>query len=191
MRLHHTKHHTTYVTNLNNALQAQVVAVKTNDIVGQLYSQRVINFHAGGHINHSLFWANLTPSSSSSSNEASAPKLTAAISERWGSPETFKEKFNTILLGIQGSGWGWLVQDAGSGALEIVTTRDQDIVPKGKKPIFGVDFWEHAYYLQYLNDKASYAKGIWNVINWQESERRYLASVEDVFGALDVLKAAI
>lgn len=191
MKLHHTKHHNTYVTNLNNALQAQINAISSNDIVGQLYNQRIINFHAGGHINHTLFWTNLAPASSSSAKTSSAPKLTAAINARWGSIDSFKEKFNAVLLGIQGSGWGWLVQDVESGGLEIVTTRDQDIVPKGKKPVFGVDFWEHAYYIDYLNDKASYAKAIWNVINWQEAERRFTGGTEDVFGLLNDLKAAL
>jgi Fe-Mn family superoxide dismutase len=191
MTLHHSKHHNTYVTLLNSALQAQATALATNDLAAQLHNQVNINFAAGGHINHTLFWANLAPASSADAQETAAPKLLAAIAARWGSVEAFKAAFNAVLLGLKGSGWGWLVQDVDSGALEIVTTKDQDIVAKGKKPLFGVDMWEHAYYLQYLNDKASYVKGIWGVLNWSVIESRFGAGLEFVFGELGGLKGSL
>jgi Fe-Mn family superoxide dismutase len=191
MTLHHTKHHQTYVNNLNATLTSQATASTKNDIVGQLYLQNAINFNAGGHINHTLFWENLVPASSPSAQPNSAPKLGAALSSRYGSVEKFQEKFNTVLLGLKGSGWGWLVQDTDSGNLEIITSKDQDIVPTGKKPLLGIDMWEHAYYLQYLNDKGSYAKGIWKVVNWKKIEERFESSIEGVFGILAGLRSNI
>jgi Fe-Mn family superoxide dismutase len=189
MTLHHTKHHQTYINNLNNALVSQAAATGKEDIVSQLHLQSAINFSAGGHINHTLFWENLAPASSPSAQASVAPKLGAAISSRWGSLEKFQEKFNTVLLALKGSGWGWLVQDTESGNLELVTTKDQDIVPAGKKPLLGIDMWEHAYYLQYMNDKGSYAKKIWNVINWKKVEERFVGSSDAVFGSLAGLRS--
>jgi Fe-Mn family superoxide dismutase len=189
MSLHHTKHHQTYINNLNNALAFQVAATDKDDIISQLHLQSAINFSAGGHINHTLFWENLAPVSSPSAQANVASKLVAAISARWGSLEKFQEKFNAVILGLKGSGWGWLVQDTESGNLEIVTTKDQDIVPAGKKPLLGIDMWEHAYYLQYLNDKGSYAKKIWNVINWKKVEERFVGESDSVFGTLAGLRS--
>jgi len=191
MTLHHTKHHQTYINNLNAALASQATATSKNNIVAQLHLQNALNFNAGGHINHTLFWENLVPASSPNAQPSAAPKLTAALASRWGSLEKFQEKFNATLLGLKGSGWGWLVQDIESGNLELTTSKDQDIVPAGKKPILGVDFWEHAYYLQYLNDKASYAKNIWKVVNWQVLEERYVSGIEGVFGPLAGLRSSI
>jgi Fe-Mn family superoxide dismutase len=105
--------------------------------------------------------------------------------------EAFIEKFNATLLGLKGSGWGWLVQDTDSGILEITTSKDQDIVPAGKKPLLGIDMWEHAYYLQYLNDKGSYTKGIWKVVNWKKVEERFNGNSEAVFGVLAGLRSSI
>ncbi|RDW60114.1 superoxide dismutase-2 [Coleophoma crateriformis] len=191
MTLHHSKHHQTYITNLNNFLQTQSTASLAGDLIKQLSLQQAINFHAGGHINHTLFWENLAPASSSSTSPDCAPKLVAAINTRWGDLSTFQQKFNTALLSLKGSGWGWLVQDLESGALEVITSRDQDVVPATKKPLLGVDFWEHAYYLQYLNDKAAYAVGIWKVVNWKIVEKRFTGSTDIVFGSLVGLKAGL
>lgn len=147
MELHHGKHHQTYVTNLNNALKTYATATASNDIPGQIALQNAIKFNGGGHINHSLFWENLTPSGSDDANpRGAAPTLMAEISKTWGSLEEFQAAFGKALLGLQGSGWGWLVRDA--QGLRIVTTKDQDPVVGGEVPIFGVDMWEHAYYLQ-------------------------------------------
>jgi Fe-Mn family superoxide dismutase len=191
MTLHHSKHHQTYINNLNAALVSQAIAFSKSDIVAQLHLQDAVRFNAGGHINHTLFWENLTPTSSPSSQPASAPNLISVINARWGSLEKFQEKFNATLLGLNGSGWGWLVQDVESNALEIATSKDQDIVPAGKKPLLGIDMWEHAYYLQYLNDKGSYVKGIWKVINWKKVEERFESGAESVFGPLAGLKRAM
>ncbi|OJK04415.1 hypothetical protein ASPACDRAFT_74038 [Aspergillus aculeatus ATCC 16872] len=180
MQLHHQKHHQTYITNLNAALDAQTTALATNDIPALLSIQQKLTFNGGGHINHSLFWRNLAPYNSPATDIArSAPTLQRALEQQWGSVERFTAAFGAVLLGLQGSGWGWLVSVGGPGGkLEIVSTKDQDPVVGGKVPILGVDMWEHAYYLQYLNNKAGYVEQIWKVINWVEAEERYTKGVD-------------
>jgi Fe-Mn family superoxide dismutase len=161
-------------------------AQKSNDIPTQIQLQPAIKFHGGGHINHSLFWQNLAPPNSAEANPTAMPKLSAAIAQAFGDLESFQKRFNATLLAIQGSGWGWLVRfENENGRLGIVATKDQDpIVGVGEIPIFGVDMWEHAYYLQYLNGKAAYVESIWSVINWKTAEERYLGRREDAFATL-------
>ncbi|KAG6010354.1 Superoxide dismutase [Mn], mitochondrial [Claviceps maximensis] len=182
MELHHSKHHQAYVTNLNNALRTYAAATASNDIAGQIALQNAIKFNGGGHINHSLFWENLTPPNSAEANPQSAATLMAAIAQTWGSYDDFKAAFTRALLGLQGSGWGWLVKEG--KALRIVTTKDQDPVVGGEVPILGIDMWEHAYYLQYLNGKAAYIENIWNVINWKTAESRFRGGRDDAFKLL-------
>ena len=177
MEIHHQKHHQTYITNLNAALTAQSTALQSQDVPQLISLQQKIKFNGGGHINHSLFWKNLTPASSPQAKLESAPGIKAAIERKWGSYEAFQKVFSATLLGIQGSGWGWLVANKPKGELEIVTTKDQDPVT-GDTPLFGIDMWEHAYYLQYLNNKASYVEGIWKIINWSTVEDRYQNGIE-------------
>lgn len=157
MTLHHQKHHQTYITNLNAALSAQKSAIASNDIPTLLALQQKIKFNGGGHINHSLFWRNLSPATSADTNiDTAALTVKAEIEAKWGSVDNFINDFKQTLLGIQGSGWGWLVAKHGlaekkSKTLEIVTTKDQDSVvtpDESVVPLFGVDMWEHAYYLQ-------------------------------------------
>ncbi|KKZ62741.1 superoxide dismutase [Mn], mitochondrial [[Emmonsia] crescens] len=182
MELHHAKHHNTYVTNLNKALQDQTAAINAGNLPAQVNLHAIISFNAGGHINHSLFWANLAPAGTPETKVEAAPKLWEAIRQQWGEDAgVFRRKFNEALLGIRGSGWGWLVRQGNQGPLAIVTTHDQDIVGKDQVPIFGVDMWEHAYYLQYLNGKAAYVENIWSVINWKTAEERYLGGSADAF----------
>ncbi|KAK6343844.1 Superoxide dismutase [Mn], mitochondrial [Orbilia brochopaga] len=176
MELHHSKHHATYVANLNKAISSPKAA----------NTQSLIHFNGGGHINHSIFWNNLTPPSSPDAGKDAAPALIQAIEREFSTFANFQAKFNAALLGIQGSGWGWLVlkQD---GNLDIVTTKDQDIVTGGAIAIFGVDMWEHAYYLQYLNGKAAYVDNIWNIINWKYAEGRFTGDVEGEFKELKAM----
>lgn len=149
MELHHQKHHQTYINNLNAALSAQASATASNDVPTLISLQQKLRFNGGGHINHSLFWKNLTPPGTPANDIAGAPALREAIVSRWGSHEAFVKAFGAELLGLQGSGWGWLVSKGGAkGRLEIVTTKDQDPVNAPDVPVFGVDMWEHAYYLQ-------------------------------------------
>jgi Fe-Mn family superoxide dismutase len=202
MELHHSKHHQTYVTGLNNALNSYQAAQSSNDVPNQIQLQSLIKFHGGGHINHSLFWKNLAPPTSTDASPSSAPKLSEAIKATWGTEDGFKKKFNAALLGLQGSGWGWLVKfENENGRLGIVTTKDQDpIVGDGEIPILGVDMWEHgeyvefyeptnisAYYLQYLNGKAAYVENIWTVINWKTAEERFNGHRD----AFSILKASV
>ncbi|KAK4041269.1 Manganese/iron superoxide dismutase [Parachaetomium inaequale] len=180
MELHHARHHQAYVTNLNKALESHVAAVAAGDVAAQIALQQVVKFNGGGHINHSLFWKNLAPAGSEDASVAQAKGLVAEIEKTWGSFDGFKTAFSAALMGIQGSGWGWLVKEAGNGAgLRIVTTKDQDPVVGGDVPVFGVDMWEHAYYLQYLNGKAAYVENIWNVINWRTAEERFAGRSEE------------
>ncbi|KAA8651631.1 hypothetical protein EYZ11_004886 [Aspergillus tanneri] len=151
MQLHHQKHHQTYITNLNAALAAQEQAHASADIdIRHLITlQQKIKFHGGGHINHSLFWKNLAPYGSADTDlSRAAPTLKAAIETQWGDVRAFMDAFAATLLGLQGSGWGWLCRGS-DGRLEIVQTKDQDPVVD-KVPVLGVDMWEHAYYLQVL-----------------------------------------
>lgn len=132
-------------------MKTQAEAVHTSDITSQVSLQTAIKFNAGGHINHSLFWQNLSPASSNDAKTSAAPKLIKQIKATWGDEQKFYDAFKAALLGIQGSGWGWLVkvETGNEQRLTIVTTKDQDpVVGKGEVPIFGVDMWEHAYYLQ-------------------------------------------
>ena len=172
MELHHSKHHNTYVTSLNTASEKMSEAVQKGDITTQIATQPLINFHGGGHVNHTLFWENLAPKSA---NGGAPPTgaLASAIDEHYGSLEGMKEKFNTALAGIQGSGWAWLVQDVQTGKIQIRTYANQDPVVGQFRPLLGIDAWEHAYYLQYENRKAEYFKNIWEVVNWKAAEKRF------------------
>ncbi|KAH9971546.1 manganese superoxide dismutase [Lactifluus volemus] len=172
MELHHKKHHQTYVNALNAAEKAYASASTPRE---RIALQAALKFNGGGHINHSLFWTNLTPSATEKRGTGGVLRdgpLRNAIVERWGSLETFKKEFNTTTAGIQGSGWGWLGYSPTSHKLEIVTTANQDPLLT-HVPIIGVDIWEHAFYLQYLNVKADYLNAIWHVINFDEAETRF------------------
>jgi len=172
MELHHSKHHNTYVTSYNNFADQIAAAEANNDIQARIALQPLINFHGGGHINHSLFWENLAPKNAGG-GEPPSGALAKSIDEHFGSLEEFKKKFNATLAGIQGSGWAWLVKDTQTGAIGIKTYANQDAVVGQFKPLLGVDAWEHAYYLQYQNRKAEYFSAIWDVINWKAAEKRF------------------
>jgi len=183
MNLHYNKHHQAYITNLNNALAAHSEAVQAGNLVKQIELQPAIKFNAGGHINHTLFWQNLTPPGSVDVQVA-APRLFQALLQRWNSFDAFKSAFETVGLVIQGSGWVWVVKDSESTAIEITTSKDQDLPPTGKLVVLGVDMWEHAYYLQYFNNKKEYLQKIWNVLNWKTAEKRFQAGPKEIYGEL-------
>lgn len=174
MKLHYRVHHQAYVNNLNNATAALAAATETNSLTGIITALSAINFNGGGHINHSLFWKNLTPPNSTTLTIApAASPLLEAIVRKWGSRAKLIAAFNKKLGAIQGSGWGWLVKNEADGALEIVVKPNQDPILAPQVPIIGVDAWEHSYYLQYKSNRSAYLAAIWNVINWSEAERRY------------------
>ncbi|KAI9741324.1 MAG: hypothetical protein M1834_003041 [Cirrosporium novae-zelandiae] len=172
MEIHHNNHHQTYVTNLNTALDKLEDAKGASHIQAQIALQPALNFNGGGHINHSLFWENLTPKSS---YEPPSGALGKEIDSTYGSLENMQSRFNTALASIQGSGWAWLVKDKETNELAIKTYANQDPVIGQYIPILGIDAWEHAYYLQYQNRKVEYFKAIWQVINWKTAEKRFAA----------------
>lgn len=148
MQVHHDKHHQAYVNNLNTALNSQTQALENSNLRQLVSLQKKVKFDGGGHINHSLFWKNLAPPGSKETDiDTAAPTLKKAIVDQWGSVQKFKDEFITVLADLQGSGWGWLANKQAEGRLEVVSLKDQDPV-EDAVPIFGVDMWEHAYYLQ-------------------------------------------
>lgn len=172
MELHYSKHHKGYVTNLNAALEKYHEAESRNDVAAMVALQSAIKFNGGGHINHAIFWTILTASSKGGGKPGG--ELAKMIERDFGSFDAFKEKFNLAAIGIQGSGWGWLGYHKGLKRLEITTCANQDpLSTQGLVPIFGVDVWEHAYYLQYKNMRADYVKAIWQVLHWRNIEERF------------------
>ncbi|KAF8159008.1 manganese superoxide dismutase [Pholiota molesta] len=176
MTLHHTKHHQTYVNALNAAEGAYAKASTPKE---RIALQAALKFNGGGHINHSLFWKNLAPSAAVNKGTGGVLKdgpLKSAIDKTFGSLDNLKKEFNATTAGIQGSGWGWLGVNPTTKILEITTTANQDPLLT-HAPVIGVDIWEHAFYLQYKNVKADYLAAIWNVINFEEAEARYVEAV--------------
>lgn len=143
MELHHSKHHQTYVNSYNDAADKYASAEGSGDIATTIALQPLINFHGGGHLNHSLFWENLAPKNAGG-GEPPSGELAKAIDTTYGSLEELKKKFNAALAGIQGSGWAWLVKDTQTGNIAIKTYANQDPVVGQFKPLLGVDAWEHA-----------------------------------------------
>ena len=179
MEIHHGKHHQAYVTNANNALKDHpgLAAKPVEELIADLSAvpeaiRTPVRNNAGGHANHSFFWLIL------SQNGGGSPKgkLADAINSTFGSFDQFKEKFQAAGAGRFGSGWAWLVINK-AGALEIISTPNQDNpIMDGLKPVFGVDVWEHAYYLKYQNRRPDYLKAIWNVINWDAVGKNFEAA---------------
>lgn len=173
MTLHYTKHHATYVANLNKALEQLAEAEQKNDLPTQIALQSAIKFNGGGNINHSIFWNNLAPIQKGGGTPPEG-ELAKAINETFGSLDKFIESFSAKTIAIQGSGWGWLGYNKTNHSLEIATCDNQDpLIIKNLIPILGIDVWEHAYYLQYKNVRADYVKAIWKIINWKNAAERY------------------
>ena len=173
MQIHHGKHHQTYVTNLNTALDKhpELQNKPLDELLGNLNSvpediRTAVRNNGGGHWNHSLFWNLMGPKAGGAPSGAIAD----AINSSFGSFDKFKEQLQAAGLGRFGSGWAWLVDNGGK--LEITSTPNQDNpLMDGKKAILGVDVWEHAYYLKYQNRRADYLTAWWNVVNWAEVNR--------------------
>ncbi len=173
MELHYAKHHKGYVTNLNGALEKYHEAESKNDVAQMIALQSAIKFNGGGHINHSIFWTILAPISQGGGGDPKGELLKMIIRD-FQSLDAFKEKFNTMVTGIQGSGWGWLGYNKALKRLELATCANQDpLSTQGLVPILGVDVWEHAYYLQYKNVRADYVKAMWKIFNWKNIEERF------------------
>ena len=178
MHLHHEKHHNAYITNANAALEKHPeLADKTiEELLADLNSipediRTAVRNNGGGHANHSLVWTVLAPNAGGEPTGA----VKDGIEEAFGSFDAMKEKFSAAAAGRFGSGWAWLV--VSDGKLEITSTPNQDSpISEGKTPILGLDVWEHAYYLNYKNVRPEYIKAFWNLVNWDEVNRRLAAA---------------
>jgi superoxide dismutase, Fe-Mn family len=177
MRLHHDKHHAAYVNNLNGALEkhSSVGDRSPEELIKNLNSlpediRTVVRNNGGGHVNHTMFWEIMGPNGGGEPTGA----LADAINESFGSFEEFKQKFNEAGTKRFGSGWVWLVRGSG-GKLEITSTPNQDnpLMDSSGYPVIGNDVWEHAYYLKYQNRRPDYLNAWWNVVNWEEANRRF------------------
>nr|QBO95450.1 superoxide dismutase [Plutella xylostella] len=170
MSLHHSKHHATYVNNLNAAEEKLATAQAKGDISTIINLAPALKFNGGGHINHTIFWQNLSPNGGKPTDA-----LTKAIEQNFGSWENMKNQLAAASVGVQGSGWGWLGYNKQSKKLQIATCLNQDPLQAttGLIPLFGIDVWEHAYYLQYKNVRADYVKAIFDVANWQDVSARF------------------
>lgn len=181
MELHHSKHHAAYVAGVNGALDALAEARDKNDFGAINKLQKDLAFHLGGHINHSIFWKNLTP------NSEGRPEgeLAAAIDEFFGSFEKFQAHFNATALGIQGSGWAFLAWDSLGEKLIIEQLYDQQgNVAAATIPVLMLDMWEHAFYLDYQNVKGDYVKAFWNIVSWADVATRFEAARSQTKGLL-------
>ena len=178
MHLHHDKHHNTYVTNLNAAIEKYPeLGEKTiEELLSDMDAiptdiKTAVRNNGGGHANHSFFWEIMAP------NAGGEPtgEIKEAINEAFGDFSSFKEEFKIAAAGRFGSGWAWLVME--NGKLAITSTANQDSpLMEGKTPILGLDVWEHAYYLKYKNVRPDYIAAFWNVINWDEVNKRFEAA---------------
>ncbi len=175
MEIHHDKHHAAYVTNLNKALegQANFQSLSIDDLLMRLDTvpeniRTAVRNNGGGHWNHSMFWKIMKKGG------GGEPKgdLAAGISSAFGSFADFKTKFAAAAMGRFGSGWAWLVVKDGKLAIESTPNQDNPIM-SGNKPVFGLDVWEHAYYLKYQNKRADYVEAWWNVVDWNAVADHY------------------
>ncbi|MBT1035664.1 superoxide dismutase [Canibacter sp. lx-45] len=169
MELHHSKHHNAYVTGANAALEALAQARAVDDFSGVNKFEKDLAFNLGGHVNHSIFWTNLT----SEGDSRPEGELASAIDEFFGSFEGFRKHFSANALGIQGSGWSALVWDTLGQRLNVQQFFDQQAnFPAGSVPVLMLDMWEHAFYLDYVNVKADYVDAFWKIVNWQNVQDR-------------------
>lgn len=181
MEIHHGKHHNTYVTKLNGAVESHpdLASKPVNELIKRIKDlpadiQGPVRNNGGGHANHTMFWQMMGP------NGGGEPtgELADAIKGTFGSLDTFKEEFGNAAVGRFGSGWAWLVLD-GSGKLRITSTPNQDsplmedIAEVPGTPLLGLDVWEHAYYLNYQNRRPDYIAAFWNVVNWDDVAKRF------------------
>ncbi|MDQ1596674.1 MAG: superoxide dismutase, Fe-Mn family [Microbacteriaceae bacterium] len=181
MELHHTKHHQAYVTGANAAMAGLAAARDSGDLANVNKLEKDLAFNLGGHVNHSIFWTNLSPDG----GDKPAGELAAAIDDQFGSFDKFVAHFTAVALGVQGSGWAVLAYDVIGQRLSVFQLFDQQgNVPLGLIPLFMLDVWEHAYYLDYKNVRADYVKAVWNIANWQNVQQRFDVAREKADGLL-------
>jgi Fe-Mn family superoxide dismutase len=174
MEIHHGKHHNAYVTNLNAALEKhpELQSKSAEELIKGINSvpediRTAVRNNGGGHVNHTMFWQIMGP------NAGGAPTgaIADAINGSFGSFDAFKEQFAKAGVGRFGSGWAWVVDQGGKLAIESTPNQDNPMMD-GKKPVFGIDVWEHAYYLKYQNRRPDYISAWWDVVNWAEINKR-------------------
>lgn len=181
MELHHSKHHQAYVTGANTAL-AQLAEARDSGNLGNVNKlQKDLAFNLGGHVNHSIFWTNLSPNG----GDKPVGELSAAIDDGFGSFEKFQAHFTAAALGVQGSGWAVLAWDSIGQQLIVQQFFDQQSnFAAGIVPVLMLDVWEHAYYLDYRNVRADYVKAFWNIANWANVQDRFTLAREKTNGLL-------
>jgi Fe-Mn family superoxide dismutase len=174
MEIHHDKHHNGYVTNLNAALDKhpELQSKSVDDLLKGINSvpediRTAVRNNGGGHANHTMFWQVMAPKAGGAPSGAIADAITSSF----GSFDKFKEAFKKAALGRFGSGWAWVVSSGNTLAIESSANQDSPLM-EGKKIVFGIDVWEHAYYLKYQNRRPDYIDAWWNVVNWTEINRR-------------------
>ncbi|HEY7051440.1 MAG TPA: superoxide dismutase [Mycobacterium sp.] len=179
--LHHSKHHATYVKGANTALEKLAEAREKGDHGSIFLYEKNLAFNLGGHVNHSIWWKNLSPEG----GDKPTGDLAAALDDAFGSFDKFKDQFTAAANGLQGSGWAVLGYDSLGDKLLTFQLYDQQAnVPLGIIPLLQVDMWEHAYYLQYKNVKADYVKAFWNVVNWADVQDRFAAATSKTKGLI-------
>ncbi|WP_448004761.1 superoxide dismutase [Agromyces bauzanensis] len=181
MELHHSKHHQAYVTGANTALEQLAEARDSGNLANVNKLEKDLAFNLGGHVNHSIFWTNLSPDG----GDKPTGDLASAIDDQFGSFDKFQAHFTATALGVQGSGWAVLAWDSIGQRLIIVQFFDQQAnLPAGIVPLLMLDVWEHAYYLDYKNVRADYVKAFWTIANWENVQRRLATAREKTSGLL-------
>jgi Fe-Mn family superoxide dismutase len=174
MEIHHGKHHAAYVNNLNAALEKHpdLQSKSVEDLIRSINTvpeavRTAVRNNGGGHVNHTMFWQIMAPNAGGAPTGAIADGINAAF----GGFDKFKEEFKKAAIGRFGSGWAWVVDNGGKLAIESTPNQDNPMM-EGKKAVFGIDVWEHAYYLKYQNRRPDYLAAWWNVVNWAEVSGR-------------------
>ncbi len=181
MELHHSKHHAAYVTGANTAIAKLAEARESGNFAGISGLEKDLAFHLGGHVNHTIFWTNLSPDG----GDKPTGELASAIDDFFGSFDGFVAHFSAVALGLQGSGWAVLAWDSIGQRLIIQQLFDQQgNTALGTIPILQLDMWEHAFYLDYVNVKADYVKAFWNITNWDNAQKRFTAARDNTGSVL-------
>ncbi|MDJ0322768.1 superoxide dismutase [Cryobacterium sp. PH31-AA6] len=181
MELHHSKHHQAYVTGANTALAQLAEARDSGTLTYVNKLEKDLAFNLGGHVNHSIFWTNLSPDG----GDKPTGDLASAIDDNFGSFDKFQAHFAATALGVQGSGWAVLAWDSIGQRLIIQQFFDQQAnFAAGTIPVLMLDVWEHAYYLDYRNVRADYVKAFWNIVNWANVQERFTIAREKTTGLL-------
>ncbi|SDK17362.1 superoxide dismutase [Cryobacterium sp. Sr8] len=181
MELHHGKHHQAYVTGANTALAQLAEARDAGNLAYVNKLEKDLAFNLGGHVNHSVFWTNMSPDG----GDKPTGELAAAIDDNFGSFDKFQAHFAAVALGVQGSGWAVLAWDSIGQRLIIQQFFDQQSnFAAGTVPVLMLDVWEHAYYLDYRNVRADYVKAFWNIVDWSNVQTRFVTAREKTAGLL-------